>query len=191
MFAKTDSRRTKLVTIGLLTMVLASAAHGQIYRTVDENGNVVFTDIPPREGDTAEQVIVEQPNSFAVEEAIGPREQWIVEPEATAEDEPAFSYKSLEIKSPQDDEAVRENAGNITVIGVASPRLQQGHRMRLVMDGQPVEEGRQSQFALENVDRGTHVLALEIIDDKGRTLIRSDQHSFHMLRVSVRPAPAG
>jgi hypothetical protein len=83
MFAKTDSRRTKLVTIGLLTMVLASAAHGQIYRTVDENGNVVFTDIPPREGDTAEQVIVEQPNSFAVEEAIGPREQWIVEPEAT------------------------------------------------------------------------------------------------------------
>ena len=191
MFAKTGSRKTTLVTIGLLTVALASVAHGQIYRTVDENGNVVFTDIPPRETDTAEQVIVEEPNSFAIEEAIGPREQWIVEPEAAGDDEPAFSYKSLEIKSPQDDEAVRENAGNITIVGVASPRLQQGHRMRLFMDGQPVSEGRQSQFALENVVRGTHVLALEIIDGKGRTLIRSDPHSFHMLRVSVRPVPAG
>lgn len=183
--------RAVLTTIFLLlTFAHAGAAQSKIYKTVDEHGNVVFTDIPPREDESAEQIIVETPNSFAVEEALGPRDQWVVESDTAADEtqEPAFSYKSLEIKSPQDDEAIRENMGNVTVVGVASPRLQRGHSIRLLMDGQPLQEGKQSQFALEEVDRGTHSLALEIIDDRGQVLIRSDDSIFHLQRYRI-PTP--
>jgi len=64
--------------------------------------------------------------------------------------------------------------------------------MRLIMDGQLLQEGRQAQFKLENVDRGTHTLTTEIIDEQGRVLIRSPSTSFHMLRVAVgnRVTPA-
>jgi len=179
--------RAVLATILLLAFTHAGAAQSKIYKTVDEHGNVVFTDIPPRDNETGEQIIVENPNSFATDEALGPREQWIVDEEdgtSALEDAP-FSYQSLEIKFPQPDEPVRENAGNITIVAVANPRLQLDHRMRLLMDGQPVQEGRQSQFSLENVDRGTHTIATEILDGRGNILIRSPASTFHMLRVAA------
>ena len=40
-------------------------------------------------------------------------------------------------------------------------------------------------FALENIDRGTHQLAVEILDAQGRTLERTPNQPFHMLRTSL------
>jgi hypothetical protein len=171
---------------GLLILTMAGSADARIYKTVDENGNIVFTDIPPREEEPAEQIVIEQPNSFDIEEAIGPREEWIVEAEDLAPEEPApFAYTSLTIASPEHDQAVRENAGNISIVAVPSPALRPGDTVRLLIDGQPILEGNQTRFDLENVDRGTHVVATEIVDDSGNVLIRSDDITFHMLRFRI------
>ncbi len=177
------------LALALLAAVPTLAGEGRIFRTVDEHGNVVFTDIPPREDDeNAEQIIVETPNSFEVEEAIpAAQDQWIVEPE-DAETEAPFRYDTLQIVSPADDEPVRENAGNVTIVTNVNPRLQSGHRMRLLMGGAVVQEGAQGSFSLTNVDRGTHRIALEIVDGEGNVLIRSPESTFHMLRVSIRRA---
>ena len=172
----------------ILMFFTAEAAQSRIYKTVDEHGNVVFTDVPPREDQTSEQIVVETPNSFAVEEALGDRSKWIVETDENGE-EVGFTYDSLEIKSPKDDEAVRENAGNLTVVAVSNPRLQPGHRMRLLLDGVPVDSGRGSQYQLENLDRGTHTLVLEIIDDSEAVVMTSQTTTFHMLRHSIARQP--
>lgn len=167
----------------IAALSLPVPAESQIFRTVDEDGNVVFTDIPPREDDeNAEQIIIENPNSFAVEEAIPKADAWIVEPEEGEEAEPPFRYNALEIVSPADDEPVRENAGNITIVTNVSPRMQRGHVARLLMDGSVVQEGPQASFDLANVDRGTHTIAVEIIDEQGQVLIRTEESTFHMLR---------
>ena len=179
---------TLTALIAVAALLFAGPAISQIYKTVDEDGNVVFTDIPPREDlQGAEQIVIENPNSFAIEEAIGPREEWVIEPEE-GEEEVAFSYKSLLIASPTEDESLRENQGNVSIIAVANPRLQSGHRMRLVMDGASIQEGSQSRFDLENVDRGTHVVAAEIVDDSGNVLIRSTDTTFHLQRFRI-PTP--
>ncbi len=180
-----------LLTAGLIAAT-ADAASGRIYRTVDEHGNVVFTDVPPREDQPAEQVIIETPNSFTSEEAIPETQAWIVEEEGAAAEAP-FSYRTLEIVSPQDDEPVRANDGNVTVVTNISPDLQPGHVMRLLMDGSVAQEGPQTSFHLTNVDRGTHTLSLEIVDQDGTVLKRSPTRTFHLLRVSIlfNPAPGG
>lgn len=171
--------------IAVAALLCAGPAISQIYKTVDEEGNVVFTDIPPREDtEGAQQIVVETPNSFAIEEAIGPREEWVVESEE-GEEEVAFSYKSLTIASPTSDESIRENAGNVSIVAVSNPSLQSGHRMRLVMDGAAIKEGSQTRFDLENVDRGTHVIATEIVDDSGNVLIRSTDTTFHLQRFRI------
>lgn len=185
----TNRPRAGALVLGLLTVLVAghgASAESRIYRTVDEQGNVVFTDIPPREDDeNAEQIIIESPNSFEVEEAIPvPQGQWIVETEDEGEEAP-FRYDTLEIVSPADDEPVRENAGNITIVTNVSPRLQRGHRVRLLMDGAVAQEGAQATFSLANVDRGTHTIALEIVDGSGSVLIRSADSTFHMLRYAI------
>ncbi len=172
-----------------IVAMLSLPAAAQIYKTVDEDGNVVFTDIPPREDDeNAEQIIIENPNSFAVEEAIPNTDAWIVETEEGEEEEPPFRYQALEIVSPADDEPVRENAGNITIVTNLNPRLQRGHVARLLMDGAVVQEGPQGSFDLANVDRGTHKIAVEIVDERGQVLIRSGESTFHMLRFAGGPA---
>lgn len=172
----------------LVGATTSGAASSRIYRTVDEQGNVVFTDVPPREDEESAQIVIETPNSFDAREAIPQRDAWIVEPtdEAAA---PAFTYESLSIVSPQNDEAVRENAGNLSIVANVNPRLQYGHVMRLMMDGAVIQEGRQTTFTLANVDRGTHVIGLEIIDEQGQVVARSDDSTFHMLRYHIKPQP--
>ncbi|MGE0624223.1 MAG: DUF4124 domain-containing protein [Pseudomonadales bacterium] len=180
--------RLSLITFLMIAFATADAAGGRIYKTVDEQGNVVFTDVPPPEEDTSSQVVVENPNSFDPKEAIPEAESWVVEtPEAAAE--PVFSYEALSIASPQNDESVRENAGNITIIANVEPKLRPGHVMRLLIDGAPAQEGHQTTFTLANVDRGTHVVTLEIADAGGRVIKRSEDSTFHMLRYAIKPAP--
>jgi hypothetical protein len=187
------SRMRIALALGIIA-ALSLPAQAEIYKTVDEQGNVVFTDIPPREDDeNAEQIIIENPNSFAVEEAIPNADAWIVEPEEGEGEEPPFRYLALEIVSPADDEPIRENAGNITVITNLNPRLQRGHVARLLMDGDVVQEGPQASFSLANVDRGTHTISVEIVNESGEVLIRSGESTFHLLRFAggARPGPAG
>ncbi|MGD8831309.1 MAG: DUF4124 domain-containing protein, partial [Pseudomonadales bacterium] len=145
----------------LLVCTDAAAAADRIYKTVDENGNVVFTDIPPREDEKSEQVVIENPNSFDAADAAPDEGKWVVEPEdqsASGGDQTAanFRYGTLSVASPQNDESIRDNAGNVTIIANVAPRLQPGHVMRLFLDGSVVQEGAQTTFNLANVDRGTH-----------------------------------
>jgi hypothetical protein len=180
-----------MVILLILASGLASAGE-RIFKTVDENGNVVFTDIPPKEDEPGEQIIVENPNSYASEEAVGPQDEWIVESEDEEGSETRFTYQSLDIVAPQKDATIRENAGNVSIVAVPNPRLRSGDRLRLMMDGDLVQEGRQTRFDLENVDRGTHVAVTEIVDDAGNVLIRSDPTTFHLQRYRIpTPRPGG
>ena len=55
-----------------------------------------------------------------------------------------------------------------------------------MMDGAVAQEGAQASFSLANVDRGTHTIAVEILDESGNVLIRSQDSTFHMLRYRIR-----
>lgn len=180
-----------ILTLSFVTLAATSDAASRIYKTVDENGNVVFTDIPPKEGESGQAIAVETPNTFQPEQPET-REQWIVEPdEEAAEDE--FVYNSIIITSPTNDQAVRENAGNVTIATQVEPELQIGHHIRIVMDDTPEQAGPQTVFTLPNVDRGTHTLLAQVVDDAGNVLLTSSPVVFHLQRVSIRkqPRPAG
>ncbi|HJR30033.1 MAG TPA: penicillin-binding protein, partial [Pseudomonas sp.] len=59
-------------------------------------------------------------------------------------------------------------------------------RYRLLLDGQPTAEpGPSPVFALSNIDRGSHNLSVEILDEQGRTVERTANQPFHMLRISL------
>lgn len=184
----------------LVTCTLAAAsgnaASGRIYKTVDENGNVVFTDVPPSNNGDRAAITVEEPNTFVTSEAL-PREDWIVEPgqgseEGGKERERTLPYRSLTVTNPVDDSSVRENAGNVSVTVLPAPDLQSGHRIRLLLDGNPQQEGNQTTFQLSNIDRGTHSLSAEIVDADGQVLFAGGASTFHLQRHSIsqpRPTP--
>ena len=160
-----------VILISSLLFCFVSSA--EVYRSVDADGNVVFSDEPTP---NAEKVII-------------PEVQTVPPPNAGN-----FRYKSpqgkprsytLAITSPADDAAIRDNAGNISVSVSVEPRLFSGDKLVIYMDGKEVGTG--TSVSLQNVDRGTHQLRAVIKDRNDRIRKSSKSVSFHMLRHFNKP----
>lgn len=161
---------------GLLLIALPGFA--QVYTYIDEEGNRVFTD-SPRNGSNAQQL------QLAPSNRMNPPPAPTV-PAQMAEPGPVLNYQLLRILIPQPDASIRDNAGNLIVTATSEPGLHPGHGYRLLLDGQPLAAaGRSPVFALENIDRGTHQIAVEIVDAQGRIVERTPSQPFHMLRISL------
>jgi len=187
-------RNTLALTLCLCLFGAASAeAAGRVYRVVDEDGNVVFTDVPPATQPQEANVDVPEPNSFDPIEAgaigAGDEERPTWGDDEDGGDEPAASYYRFGIASPENDASVRQNAGNVTVEVALEPALSPDHRLQLLLDGTPVRTGRETTFELVNVDRGTHSLSARVLDPSGAAVLESTPSVFHLQRYSVLTAP--
>ena len=173
------------VAIVLCLACVAMGAGERIYKTVDEHGNIVFTDVPPKEGDQSEQVNVVPLNTIDLTPAEPPQTL-----NAPADDMQVTGdyYSELAVASPMDDEAIRENSGSLEIAAAVNPPLVPGHRLLLVFDDEPTEiEADQSRFYITNVDRGSHTVAVRVVDRAGNVLKQSEPITFHLQRVAVSP----
>jgi len=188
-----------LCSLGALSFIPAAA---QIYKVTDADGNVVFTDVPPRPGEQADEVELGSSSTFEIEEALPEGSSATSWSSASSDDEDPedfqqFGYEMLQVVSPENDSSVRENAGNVVVSIAINPELRPGNRFQLEMDGKVIRTSTTKRMNLTEVDRGTHVLRAHVIDDSGDRLISSEPSVFHLSRYSVltapnqpRPAPA-
>ena len=161
----------------LLCCLLSHTAQAGVYTYIDANGNRVFTDQPP--SGHAERIELAPSNSMR---AVTPRPP---APAAPAQPQ-AAGYQILRILVPEPDATIRDMAGNLIVSASSEPGLHAGHGFRLIMDGQPVSEvGRSPVFPLQNIDRGTHQISVEIVDANGRIVERTPSQPFHMKRISL------
>ncbi|WP_324732090.1 DUF4124 domain-containing protein [Pseudomonas paeninsulae] len=161
----------------LYLLLLSLPAAAQVYTYIDAEGNRVFTDQPRQSN--AERIELTPSNNMPSLPAAAPPA-----PVATTARQP--TYQVLRILFPEPDTTIRDSAGNLIVTASSEPALQSGHSFRLLLDGQATgETGRSPVFPLENIDRGTHQLAVEIVDAQGRTLERTPSQPLHMLRISL------
>ncbi len=156
-----------------------------IYKTTDKDGNVVFTDIPPK--DQSGEIEVSEHSSYAPPPAPTSAPAPEAETQEEADETQTTVYTSLQITSPADDEPIRENAGNVTIVINAQPTVDagQGHRIEVLIDGQVASTGAATSISLNNVDRGTHVVTAQVVDADGNILIAAEPVTFHMLRYSA------
>ncbi len=97
----------------------------------------------------------------------------------------AEDYQSAQIVSPEPDATIHDNNGNVTVTAVVSPTLRAGDRLALLLDGKTVAAGSQQSFELNDIDRGTHTLRVQVQAPDGTVLITSPPVEFHMWRASL------
>lgn len=170
----------------VLSASVADAA-SRVFKTVDKNGNVTFTDVPP--ADAADPVELNEINAYQSRPTAQPRDRTRVPPpQATeeAEEEPPFAYEALVITAPANDEAVRENSGNVTISVDVGPSLQSGDRIEILVDGSVAVSGNDTALNLTNVDRGTHSVVARVIGADGTIQATSPISTFHMLRATVK-----
>ena len=143
----------------------------RIYRTLDEKGRPVFTDAPDPSRDS-EQLDVREQNTIKM---VKPR-QIIQAPEQQGEE--ALTYK-LAITSPAD-QATIHNPESMTVRISAQPELQEGHRLRLL------DNGEESAVTIAYPDRGEHRFVAQVVNADGEVLAESDPVVVYIHRVRVK-----
>lgn len=163
----------------LIACLLALPASAEVFTYIDAQGNRVFTD-QPKPGN-AKRVPLATSNRMSATDTASAKAL-----KKKPEPEPMFRYDMLRVLVPEPDATVRSSPGDIIVSVTSEPALQQGHRYRLLLDGQPIADpGPSPVFPLSNIDRGTHQLSVEIIDEQGRTVERTANQPFHMQRMTL------
>lgn len=160
-------------------LLITSAASADVYRSVDESGNIIYSDKPSPD---AEKIHIDEVQTIEAPDT---------DPfEYTPADSSAGTsiYTKLAIVSPEDGATIRSNSGELTISSVSEPALDTaaGHQLVLVMDGNDVATGG-PQFGLENVDRGTHSVSVAIKDENGAVVIQSNPVTFTIQRFAVGP----
>ncbi|NOX76627.1 MAG: DUF4124 domain-containing protein [Gammaproteobacteria bacterium] len=158
-------------------------AQAAIYKHTNPDGSVEFSDIPTDEH--AKIITLPPGNSIPAPPRPPPRTTRKAKSSANADSGEAEQYTTLAITQPADNNALRSNAGNVTINVKLTPALQGGHVLIIQMDGKTVAKGRETTTTLNSVDRGTHSLQAQVVDKKGKVLIRAKSTTFHLLRTSV------
>jgi len=161
-------------------LLLPQLGAAQIYKTVDENGNVSYSDTPPASG-PSEQVKLRETNSAPPPEMPETR----TAPAAQSGETEKSAY-SVTISSPPDQTSIPMGPGNFSVSASVEPALGNGALLQLLMDdspwGQPQSAGN---WSLTNVFRGAHDLTVAVVDGEGERLAESKPVRVYVFRPSV------
>ena len=161
-----------------LLLALGGAHAGKIVKYTLPSGEVIYSDKPPPEAATGEEVQVEPLQSFTVPPAP-PLQDSTAREDEKPED---AGYEEFKVTSPANDTVIRDNGGNVRVSLSLKPSLRSGHSIEVMMDGQSIGSGRGTSVTLTEVDRGTHTVQASVKDADGKEIARSNSVIFHLKR---------
>jgi hypothetical protein len=176
-----------LVTLLCLLLPLNAAAEGQIYKIVNPDGSVTFTDQKPAPG--AEPVklrplsVVEtdSPAPAVTEPASGAAEEAEKEPTAR---ELRRQFSDFGITQPRNEETFWGTANQVTVSWGASQPTPEGMSAVLYVNGEARDVPASGSVAL-TLDRGEHRVSVELRDSRKRRVVASDPVVFFVKQHSV------
>lgn len=169
--------RRLLFTLLLLAAPLALAA--TVYKWVDENGVVHYSDQPHP---NAEKVHVKEPQTYRESNPLAA-------PAAPSPDGGGgggTTYRGCSIAQPADNEDLA-NPDSLVVVVRTDPPLRPGDQVFVTLDGQALNDGRPTgaQFTISPVERGTHVLQATVRDSGGALLCQTSGVSYSVHQPSV------
>lgn len=170
---------TRLILIASVLALSAAPVVAEIYRNVDAQGNVTYSDEPSRGAEAIEVqpvTTVTLPKLDDVAEAPG-------EP-ATLEQSPD-TYQVVTFVAPRNDEAFHSGSGDVEFQVTSTPALKPGHKYEVALDGQPVGQSTSGNIMVRNVFRGTHQADVHIVNRDGARIQSGDSISFTIHRPTV------
>jgi len=183
-----------LTGILLLTVSLGLSAEGEIYKIVDKDGNVTYTDERPQGG--AEPMDLPPLSVIETDIQVPPPAESTAQAAEEAK-EPTLrdlrrQFQDFRIIQPQQEETFWGTANTVVVAwGTAQP-VPPELKARLYVDGvaQPVPASGSLSLTLE---RGEHQVYAELLDARGRQIVATERVVFFVKQASVgfRRSPGG
>lgn len=164
-------------TLALAALPLSA----EVYRQVDSQGNVTYTD-EPVEGTEAEKIKVKPVTTVTL-----PKLEAVREPEKLRQkvEKEGAIYDSVTFLAPGHNEAFHSGSGDVEFQVTSSPTLRGSHKYEVTLDGQPVGQSASGSVMVRNVYRGTHKAGVNIVDSNGVTIKSGETITFTIHRPSV------
>jgi hypothetical protein len=169
------------ILILILLAVSSIAVANEVYRWVDKDGQIHYSD-RPHEG--AEMVTLPSAQTFSMPASqTGQRTQ-----DKQKDKQAADLYSSVAIVSPGSDEVLWGTDGTVKVSASVQPQLRRGHKLMIYLDNRAVASltGTQREAELTDVFRGEHTLRSEVADSTGSVVAKSDSVSFTVKQTSIQ-----
>jgi hypothetical protein len=167
--------------IGLTFSLLVSTyAAAEIYKTVDKDGRVTYSDTPP----------VNNTNAKPIElKSINTTPSLIVTPNSTVPNAPSSTQNAtaydLKILAPANGTTLMANERSVTISISLNQQLLNGDALAYKIDGNLLIKTTEPSFTLNEPPRGEHSLTVDVVDGEGNTLAQSDATTI----VVMRPLP--
>ena len=194
--------RTQMVIIFILMVcwlaLAASPLLAQVYKVVDENGNVTYTDQPPPDGSKPIVLkplsVVEAPKYETPpkksEDAEGGEENKMTIRELRR------AYRDFAIVAPQSEEFIWHPDSPVGVAWRTGKQLQKGMQVVVSIDGKALATTTDRLVRAPNLDRGEHTVTAVLTDARKKTIATAEPVTFFIRRPSIynnaaRPGPTG
>lgn len=157
---------TRMTLLLLTLFVLPAVFGGTLYKWVDDQGNVHYSD-KPHTGAT--KMHLPNAQTYTAPGAAEP-----ISPEANDSDYPnrqpqRQEYSTFLIASPASEETF-SNVESVTVSVNLQPGLQPGDRITITMDGQSQGPGTALSATFNGIDRGEHKASATLTESNGQTM---------------------
>lgn len=172
-------RRVSLALVW--AMVLVAPVQAEVYKYYDSNGNLVLTDIPPKESVKGAERIQTRP--VMTIPALSPQA-----PASQPADDVAAKVTgyTIVIQNPADQSTYRKSEEeDIPVAFSVDPSLADGDQLEVSLDGGAIGNG--SSLGVADLDRGEHVLKVVVKDAKGKVLASATSTFFVQHYSSLGP----
>ncbi len=177
-----------LSSIALFTAGIAAGT--QLYKSVDADGNIVYSDTPTPGAEQLTPPPISTVDSLPKPEPAENEAKTDEEAAEEAAKKPPTRYTKFAIVSPRNDDTIWDNTGAVPVSLLLEPPLdtENGHSIWVYVDGKAVVRKSQSLVQpLFGIDWGVYMIRAEVRDENRKTLRRSKNVTVHVKRASVIP----
>lgn len=184
-----DHTQRLLVPLALLFAALfAAAAQAEIYKVVDEDGNVTYTDQKPHPD--------AQPVQLRGLSIISPQQPTTQPPSRTkdeaAEEEAVTSiralrrgYRDFTLVSPEQDQTIWGNETPMTVVWNTQYALQPGMQVTVYLNGTPQPPTSSPAVNIGRLNRGSYQVYAELTDARNRSIATTQTVDFYIRQHSA------
>lgn len=180
--------RTLRVLLILMTTVAlwaSQSAAQTVYRTVDEDGRVTYTDRPPADNEAEAEAQLPHINTAP---ETPTRTQNQRQGRDNAAEQPTVRYDA-NILSPAPETSVPPGQRDLAITVALNQDLRDGHFLAYYLNGELLAETRERQFVVQEITRGTHQIEVEVLSDDGSVLGSASPVTVYVHRVSVINRP--
>ena len=152
----------------------------KLYRIVDKNGKVSYSDQPSK---GAKEIELKEVTSIKMKKSkvsLGD----LIEENEQERDPNAGYYDIIAFQTLKNDSIVRNNSSSVPLTAVLDPNLSKAHFIEFFMDGKSVGEKQKSlSIVVPSVEYGPHTTFFRVISRAGKTVQQSETITFNLLHI--------